>query len=61
MEVMKRLDVASLLRLSEVCHQLHNAAQDRSIWRHRFVKDFGGKSLLDSSVSLRVLYPYGMM
>lgn len=45
MEIMKRLDVPSLLRLSEVCHQLHDACQDRSIWRHKFIKDFGASQI----------------
>lgn len=45
MEIMKRLDVGSLRRLSEVCHQLHDASQDRSIWRRMFIKDFGASQI----------------
>ncbi|XP_026775335.3 F-box only protein 7 isoform X1 [Pangasianodon hypophthalmus] len=48
LRIMRLLDVASLLMLSEVCRHLHSATQDASLWKHLLHRDFRVSSQTDT-------------
>ncbi|XP_018603619.1 F-box only protein 7 isoform X2 [Scleropages formosus] len=48
LRVLRLLDVASVVALSAVNHELHVAAADPSLWRHLYHRDFRGKDLAET-------------
>ncbi|XP_035669315.1 F-box only protein 7-like [Branchiostoma floridae] len=54
--VLQHLDVLSLVRLSAVCKDLHSVANDQSLWRFRYLRDFGDIKNKTSTLDWKELY-----
>ncbi|CAH1246839.1 FBXO7 [Branchiostoma lanceolatum] len=54
--VLQHLDVLSLVRLSAVCKDLHSVANDQSLWRFRYLRDFGEFKNKTSTLDWKELY-----
>ncbi|XP_019636359.1 PREDICTED: F-box only protein 7-like [Branchiostoma belcheri] len=54
--VLQHLDVLSLVRLSAVCKDLNSVANDQSLWRFRYLRDFGEFKNKTSTLDWKELY-----